>query len=203
MSYLPSLGQVKLRLTTRSEEDRKDVVDNYARQIQERLGDLVFGFDADELSTSLQELMIQNGLTLSTAESCTGGFLAHQLTLVPGSSKYYMGSIIAYDYEPKKQLLGVDPQTLEKHGAVSEATVIEMLNGLLRRFNSDLGVSISGIAGPGGGLPDKPVGTIWMAWGSMDNVKTKKLTLTKNREKNIQYTAVAAMNALRKFIITS
>ncbi len=200
ISYLPSVGQVKLRLTARDKQDKSAEVSKYVQLIANRIPDIIFGYDKISLAESLQNTMIEKGLTLSTAESCTGGYLAHQLTSIPGSSKYYMGSIIAYDYEPKKKLLGVRPETLESTGAVSEETVTEMLSGLLDQLRTDLGIAISGIAGPGGGLPDKPVGTIWMAWGSKTTVRTKKLTLSKNREKNIEYTAIAGMNALRKFI---
>ena len=201
MSYLPSIGQVKLRLTSRSEEDKSTVVNKYVSQIEERIPKLIFGYDQTTLAESLQNLLIEKGLTLSTAESCTGGYLAHQLTLVPGSSKYYMGSIVAYDYTPKKELLNVKSSTLENTGAVSEETVTEMLQGLLDKFNTDLGVAISGIAGPGGGTPEKPVGTIWLAYGSRHEIKTKKLQVAKDRELNIKYTAVAAMNRLRKFVL--
>ena len=201
MSYLPSLGEVKLRLTARSSEDLSSTVDELTTQIIARVPDLVYGTDKINLSTALRNLMCDRGLTLSTAESCTGGYLAHQLTTVPGSSGYYMGSIIAYDYKPKQALLNVSAQTLQEHGAVSEETVIEMLSGVLDKFQTSLGVAISGIAGPGGGLPDKPVGTIWMAWGTKEDVQTYKLTLSKDRAKNIEYTATAAMNALRKFIL--
>ena len=203
ISYLPSVGQVKLRLTARDKQDRSAEVNKYVQLIADRIPDVIFGYDKISLAESLQNSMIEKGLTLSTAESCTGGYLAHQLTSIPGASKYYMGSIIAYDYEPKKKLLKVRPETLEQTGAVSEETVREMLSGLLDQLGTDLGIAISGIAGPGGGLPDKPVGTIWMAWGSKSAVRTKKLTLSKNREKNIEYTAVAGMNALRKFITES
>lgn len=200
MSYLPSLGTVKLRLTARSVDDMSAIVDSYVERIVHRIPTLVYGYDKISLAESLQQSMISKGLTLSTAESCTGGYLAHQLTAVPGSSAYYKGSIVAYDYEPKKSLLLVSPDTLTEFGAVSEETVKEMLSGLLSRLNTNLGIAISGIAGPGGGMPDKPVGTIWMAWGSVKDVRTKKLNLSKNRIKNIEYTAVAGMNALRKFV---
>ena len=200
MSYLPSLGEVKLRLTARSLTDKSSIVDAYVEKIVARIPELVFGYDKTTLAESLQGLFIENGMTLSTAESCTGGFLAHKLTQVSGSSGYYMGSIIAYDYAPKRQLLNVQNATLEKTGAVSEETVKEMLAGVLEKFGTDMGVAISGIAGPGGGLPDKPVGTIWLAYGSSDRVETKKLQLAKDRQLNIEYTAVAAMNALRTFV---
>lgn len=202
MSYLPSLGSVKLRLTSRHIEDKSEEVNAFVARIVKRIDFIVYGYDKTTLAESLRDTMIEKSLKVGTAESCTGGFLAHRLTSVPGSSQYYMGSIIAYDYEPKKSLLGVSPETLEKTGAVSEETVKEMLAGLFTRFDVDLGIAISGIAGPEGGLPDKPVGTIWMAWGSSTEVYTRKLQLTKDRIKNIEYTAVAAMNALRKFCIT-
>jgi len=182
MSYLPSVGEVKLRLTARSHTDKKAVVDTFVERIVDRIPKLVFGYGKTTLAESLQQTMIEKGLSLSTAESCTGGFLAHRLTSVAGSSGYYMGSIIAYDYEPKKTLLKVNPTTLEKYGAVSEETVREMLAGLLERLGTDLGVAISGIAGK-------------------EEILTHKLLLTKNREKNIEYTAKAAMNALRKFVL--
>lgn len=201
MSYLPSLGEVKLRLTARSAHDKTEVLDDYVAQISERIPSLIYGYGKMSLAEGLQRDLMAKGLTLSTAESCTGGYLAHKLTEVPGSSKYYMGSIVAYDYSPKKSLLGVTQHTLDEHGAVSEETVKEMLAGLLDRFGTDLGIAISGIAGPGGGMPTKPVGTIWMAYGSKTEVKTKKLSLAKDRLKNIQYTGIAGMNALRRFIM--
>ncbi len=201
IAYLPSLGHVKVRLTAKSFVDMSDKVNGYSQQISDVLGNLVYGYDDMTLTQSLQDLFIEKGLTLSTAESCTGGYLAHLLTLVAGSSQYYMGSIIAYDYQPKKELLQVKASTLESTGAVSEETVTEMLTGLLINMRTDMGIAISGIAGPGGGTPDKPVGTIWMAWGNKDDIRTRKLKLGKNRENNIKYTAVTAINALRKFII--
>ncbi len=200
MSYLPSLGEVKLRLTSRSLVDQSSIVDAFVERIAERIPKLIFGYDKITLPEALQRDMTAQGLTLSTAESCTGGFLAHKLTSAAGSSQYYMGSIIAYDYEPKKSMLKVKSETLEKHGAVSEETVLEMLSGLLDKFGTDLGIAISGIAGPGGGLPNKPVGTIWLAWGSKEHQRTHMLQLSKDRQKNIEYTAVAGMNAIRKFI---
>lgn len=202
MSYLPSLGEVKLRLTARASEDKTDEVNNHVGLITERISDLVYGYDKTSLADSFRDLMIEKGLTLATAESCTAGYLAHKLTEVPGSSKYYMGSVVAYDYAPKMEVLKVRPDTLATHGAVSEETVKEMLSGLLDLFKTDMGIAISGIAGPGGGLPDKPVGTIWLAYGTKDAIKTKKLQLAKDRLKNIQYTAVAGINLLRRLVLS-
>ena len=200
MSYLPSLGEVKLRLTARASEDLSDQVEFYSQQIENRIPDLVYGYGKMSIAEAVKRDIKAKGLSLSTAESCTGGYLAHKLTAIPGSSAYYMGSIIAYDNRIKRESLGVTQGTLDTHGAVSEETVVEMLKGLLSKFNTDIGISISGIAGPGGGTPDKPVGTIWLAYGSASDYKTKKLNLAKSRLLNIQYTAVYAMNALRRYV---
>jgi PncC family amidohydrolase len=108
------------------------------------------------------ELLREHGLRLAVAESCTGGLIGHRLTNVPGSSTYYMGSVTAYAYEAKVRLLGVSWETLEKHGAVSRATVLEMARGVRRALAADVGLAVSGIAGPGGGTPEKPVGLTWV-----------------------------------------
>ncbi|HSQ16373.1 MAG TPA: CinA family protein [Anaerolineales bacterium] len=108
------------------------------------------------------DLLRQHGLRLAVAESCTGGLIGHRLTNIPGSSTYYMGSVTAYAYEAKVRLLGVTWETLEKHGAVSRATVLEMARGVRRALAADIGLAVSGIAGPGGGTPEKPVGLTWV-----------------------------------------
>jgi PncC family amidohydrolase len=114
------------------------------------------------LEEQIGELLRRKGLRLAVAESCTGGLVGHLITNIPGSSTYYMGSITAYAYEAKVRLLGVRWETLEKFGAVSEETVLEMAVGVRRALAADIGVSISGIAGPGGGAPEKPVGLVWI-----------------------------------------
>jgi PncC family amidohydrolase len=114
------------------------------------------------LEVLVGELLRKRGLRLAVAESCTGGLIGHRLTNVPGSSTYYMGSVTAYAYEAKVRLLGVHWETLEKHGAVSQETVLEMALGVRRALAADIGLSVSGIAGPGGGTPEKPVGTTWI-----------------------------------------
>jgi len=200
-AYLPSIGSVRLRLSSVSEEDHTKQVLHYSDRITDRLGKIIYGYDDQSLEGSIIDLYKEKNLSIATAESCTGGYVAHRLTAVPGSSAVYQGSVVAYSYPLKERLLGVSDETLVKHGAVSEETVIEMLNGLLDNLGADVGVSISGIAGPGGGTEDKPVGTIWLAWGSKGDIKTKKLNLAKDRRLNIQYTGVAALNALRLYAI--
>ncbi|MBT8231146.1 MAG: competence/damage-inducible protein A [Saprospiraceae bacterium] len=203
LAFLPSSGQVRLRVMSSSQNDNTVHVDKFVNQISSRLGDYVYGYDSVIIEDALKDLFISKNLTLSTAESCTGGYLSHRITSVPGSSKYYIGSLIAYDNHIKESQLNVQSETLLNHGAVSEATVIEMLSGLLNKTGTDIGIAISGIAGPNGGTPDKPVGTIWVAYGTLENYKTKKLTLFKERLRNIHYTATAGMNLLRLFVLNN
>lgn len=138
---------------------------------------------------------------LVTAESCTGGYLAHLITSIPGSSNYFKGSIIAYSNEVKMNQLKVSPQTLETYGAVSEQTVAEMVKGAVQLLEADVAVAVSGIAGPGGGSPEKPVGTIWIAVGNAERVATQRVYAGKDRLKNIEYSAVHALNFVRHFLL--
>ena len=131
------------------------------------------------------------------AESCTGGYLSHLITSVPGSSDYFRGSMIPYAYEIKMSQLGVKPETLEKYGAVSEPTISEMANVVRARFHTDIGVATSGIAGPGGATPEKPVGMVWIAYSDKHQTVTKKLQLSKDRMINIRMASVAVLNLIR------
>jgi nicotinamide-nucleotide amidase len=149
----------------------------------------------------LGKLLLNNEKTISTAESCTGGTIASLITSVAGSSAYYEGSIISYSYKVKETLLDVKNQTLNKYGAVSEETVVEMLKGLLNRMHTDYGIAVSGIMGPGGGTPDKPVGTVWIAVGNKEKYVAQKIHLRFERHKNIEVTSIMALNMMRKFIL--
>ncbi|MFT6686300.1 MAG: nicotinamide-nucleotide amidase, partial [Bacteroidia bacterium] len=139
--------------------------------------------------------------TLSTAESCTGGYISHLITMIPGSSKYFEGAIAAYSYDIKEKLLNVKHETLNSVGAVSEETVIEMTKGLLEQTGTTYGIAVSGIAGPGGGTTDKPVGTVWIAVGNRDSIQARCYHLTQQREYNIKISAQVALNMLRNFIL--
>ena len=200
LAYLPSLGEVKLRLTSRGLNSRMDELKGIEKAILDKLGTWVYGTGNKSIEEALMNVFNKKGKTLSTAESCTGGYIAHRITSVPGSSSYYIGSVVAYSYAIKEMSLGVSNETLTKFGAVSEETVLEMLTGLLDKMKTDVGIAVSGIAGPGGGTPTKPVGTVWLAWGSGEKRNTEKLQLGKDRMKNIEYTAIAAMNRLRLFL---
>ena len=203
LAYLPHFGQVRLRLTATGDELQalKTQTEAEVKKVLPLIGDAVFGFDTDELETVVGSLLANRKQTLSTAESCTGGYVAHKLTSVAGCSAYFMGSVVAYSYELKTSELGVQQATLDQHGAVSEQTVTEMADGARKRLKTDWAVATSGIAGPDGGTPDKPVGTIWIACAGPDGTTARKLHLTKYRELNIQLTATYVLDLLRKQIL--
>ena len=199
LAYLPSLGHVKLRLTAFG-EDKKVLAAAVEQQIQNILptiSNYVYGYNEETLETAIGKLLKNAGKTLALAESCSGGYISHLITTVPGSSNYLRGTIVPYHNDLKQQVLGVSSATLAQHGAVSEETVREMATGVKKLFGSDYGLASSGIAGPDGGSPDKPVGTVWIACEGPDFVEAKLLQLTQDRLINIQLTGVAVLNLLR------
>ncbi len=200
LAYLPSLGEVKLRLTgfgtslTQLEAETNAL----SETLKERIGQFIYGYGEDPIEVVIGRMLREKKLTLSIAESCTGGYLSHMITSVPGSSDYFLGTMIPYAYEIKMRQLGVKPEILEKYGAVSEPTIIEMANIVRAKFNTDIGVATSGIAGPGGATPDKPVGTIWIAYSDKHHTVTKKLQLSKERMLNIRMASMAVLNLIRQ-----
>ena len=200
LAYLPSLGMVKLRLTGTGDhlEKLKQEVENQVEKVRPLIEDYIFGYDAIKLEERIGQLLIEKNLTISFAESCSGGFLSHLITSIPGSSKYLKGSIVSYDNEVKHQLLGVSQQTLLQYGAVSEQTVIEMAEQVRKLLNTDIGISVSGIAGPDGGTEEKPVGTVWLAVADGKNTITKKVNLGTDRINNIKLSCINALNLLRQ-----
>jgi len=199
LAYLPSLGEVKLRLT--SVGDSRGSLEAEANDLTEKLkslaGEYIYGTGEEPLEVVIGRTLHTMNLTLSIAESCTGGYVSHLITSVPGSSAYFLGSMIPYAYEIKMRQLGVKPETLEQHGAVSEETIIEMANLVRAKFNTDIGVATSGIAGPGGATPEKPVGTVWIAYSDKYHTVTKKLQLSTDRLLNIRMASVAVLNLIR------
>lgn len=203
LAYLPNYGMVRLRLTA-SGKDKQGIdqeVDNLFATLQELVSDHIVTNCDEKMEEVVAKLLAQQQKTLSTAESCTGGFIAHLLTSIPGSSVFYKGSIVSYSNEIKKELLDVMDQTLEEKGAVSEEVVIQMVKGALKQLKTDYAVAVSGIMGPDGGTPEKPVGTVWMAAGNNREIITQKLHFRFERQLNIQLSAVNALNLLRKFIV--
>jgi nicotinamide-nucleotide amidase len=205
LAYLPTYGMVRLRLST-SGFNKKAVeknINKYFDELKLLTKDYLVTDVDDSMQVVVGKLLKEKNKTISTAESCTGGYVAHLITSVAGSSEYYEGSIVSYSYNVKESLLGVHENTLNVNGAVSEQTVVEMLNGLLGKLNTDYGIAISGIMGPDGGTEDKPVGTVWMAVGNKQNHLTQKINLRFNRERNIEVTGMMALNFLRKFILAN
>jgi nicotinamide-nucleotide amidase len=202
IAFLPSLGTVRLRLSGRGRDEQQleSQLQSYSEKIVFRLSDIVFGYGRQTLAQALQEKYVAKSITVGTAESCTGGNISRTITSAPGASAYYMGSVVAYDYNLKTSLLNVSEEILNTYGAVSEETVVAMVKGGLKLLKTEVVVAVSGIAGPAGGTPDKPVGTIWLACGDKNKIQTKKLQLSKDRDKNIIYTTNVALNMLRKYI---
>ena len=200
LAYLPNLGTVRLRLTTRGNDENvmQAELRAWRDKIEAIVGDLVYGYGKEDLALAVQRMMQEHQLTLATAESCTGGTIAAMITGHPGSSGHYLGSVVAYDNAVKENLLGVPARTLAEHGAVSEATVRAMAEGIRTRLGTDFGLATSGVAGPGGGTEAKPVGTIWIAVAGPDGTEAQLLSAGKDRRRNIQYTVHQALNLLRK-----
>lgn len=200
LAYLPSFGMVRLRLTGFG-NDRKALEKQIEQEVQKVLPIIdkyVYGFDDEELAVAVGKLLVQNRKTLAIAESCTGGYLAHCFTQHAGSSEYLKGSLVAYSNEVKINILGVRKETIEQFGAVSEQTVLEMATNIRKLFNADIGIATSGIAGPGGATPTKPVGTIWVAYADANGASAKLYQLSNDRMVNIQVTANLLIDWLRR-----
>lgn len=195
LAYLPKLGQVRLRLSTSGPDETllKQEVEVYAQQIITRLKPYVVAEDDIDLEKAVLNIMGEKGLTLSTAESCTGGYISHLITKHPGCSAVFAGGAVVYSYELKESVLGVKAETLSKYGAVSEQTVKEMALGAVAHFKTDYSVAVSGIAGPDGGTDDKPVGTVWIAVANKTGVVAKLHTFGNKRIQNIERSGAAAL----------
>ncbi|MCX6215143.1 competence/damage-inducible protein A [Spirosoma sp.] len=203
LAYLPSFGGVKLRLTATG-SDNSLLDSQLAEQIAKVMPLIeknVYGFDNDEIETVVGKLLIEKQLTLGIAESCTGGYVSAQITKVPGSSAYFWGSVVSYSNSVKVNQLGVLPETLEAYGAVSEETIRQMAEGVREALGTSVGIATSGIAGPDGGTPDKPVGTIWIACSTQQRTITRLLKLGQYRDQNIQLTTMYVLNMLREEIL--
>lgn len=203
LAYLPHFGQVRLRLTgTGTDQDvlEKELAEQVA-SVLPLIEEHVFGYDSDELETVIGTLLMNSNATVGTAESCTGGYVANQITGIPGASRYYEGSVVSYSNDVKMNVLGVSSETLDAYGAVSEQTAREMAEGARRLLNTTFAISTTGIAGPDGGTAEKPVGTVWIACATPDETFTQLLTLRNNRKINIELTCSYALNLLRKTIL--
>ena len=198
LAYLPQPGLMKLRLTARGNDSAKlqSQIDEAVAGLYPLAGQYIVGEDLESLPELVARTMMAAGKTLATAESCTGGTIASKLTALAGASEYFRGGVVAYSNEVKECALGVNHETLVRHGAVSEETVKEMVTGVRERLGADYAVATTGVAGPGGGTPEKPVGTVWIAVASKDSVYTELLHLTGRREQIIERTCNAVFAAL-------
>lgn len=204
LAYLPSVGHVKLRLTAVG-ENREQLAQNVQQQIDQLMplaGKYIYGYDSTSLPEAIGALLKEKGLNIAFAESCSGGYVQHQITTIAGSSDYFQGGLVPYHNDHKINILGVQAETIQAHGAVSEETVSEMAENVRKLFKSDIGAASSGIAGPGGGTADKPVGTVWIAYADGKQTIAKKLQLTKNRKLNIELTNISLLNLVRKSLIS-
>ncbi len=205
LAYLPNYGMVRLRLTIHGEDPI--ALEALLQQQFDTLKQLVSEWMVTDEDITMQEaigrMLNALGKTLGTAESCTGGHIAHLITTIPGSSAYFKGSVVSYANEVKEKVLKVSADTLSANGAVSEPTVEEMVKGALELLETDFVIATSGIMGPGGGSPEKPVGTVWVAVGNRQKIITQKFAFRFDRQRNIELAATNAMNLLRKFILTT
>jgi nicotinamide-nucleotide amidase len=204
LAYLPNHGMVRLRLTAVSDQagDLESRLDRLFSELKSRVSEWMVTDEDISLQEALGKLLTARKQTLSTAESCTGGYVAHLITSIPGSSAYFRGSVIAYDNAVKKKLLNVDPAILSSAGAVSEETVRAMVNGAIRSMETDFAIATSGIMGPGGGSEKKPVGTVWIAAGNANEIIAQKFWFRFDRQRNTELTAANSLNLLRKFILS-
>ncbi|HET8964536.1 MAG TPA: competence/damage-inducible protein A [Chitinophagales bacterium] len=205
LAYLPSPGMVRLRLSTfgNDEKELAIAVEKEIEKLKHIAGNYIYGYETygEEQKTIAEltgELLKQNKKTVSTAESCTGGYISHLLTCIPGSSSYYMGSVTAYAYDIKTQELDVPSEMLRTYGAVSRNVVERMAQTIRKKYRTDYSIATSGIAGPSGGSAEKPVGTVWIAIATPDTVISEKFLFGNNRERTIHKAAHAALNMLKK-----
>ena len=202
LAYLPKLGQVRLRLSGYGEDEAflREKVNEFAAKIIERVANVVAAEEDIPLEKAILNFMASKDLTLSLAESCTGGYISHLFTQHAGSSKVFFGGAVSYSYELKESILGVKSETLKHYGAVSKETVTEMVEGALLNFKSDYAIAVTGIAGPDGGTPEKPVGTVWIAVANINKIVVKKLTFGNKRRENIERSAISALNMLNTLL---
>jgi len=202
LAYLPSYGMVKLRLTGRGDAPSMEAeLQAEFDMLKQLVGDVLVTDEDKGIPQVVGEILAARGQTLSTIESCTGGYIGHLITSVPGSSRYYLGGAVAYSNALKTALAGVRTGTLSAHGAVSRETVLEMANGIRERTGSDFAIATSGIMGPDGGTPEKPVGTVWVGLSAADREAASHFQFRFDRQRNTELAATHGLNALRKFIL--
>ena len=203
LAYLPNYGMVRLRLTATGTNRPvlEDQLNVHFGRLKERVAPWMAMDEDITMSQAVARLLMAACRTLSTAESCTGGYIAHLISRESGASAYFKGSVVSYSNEIKEKVLHVDPLTIQTAGAVSEETVRQMAAGALRELNTDYALATSGIMGPDGGTKEKPVGMVWVAVGNRQKIIAQQFNFRFDRQRNIELTATNALNLLRKFIL--
>lgn len=203
LAYLPNPMSVRLRLSAFGDDINflEQQVEAEIEKLKLLIPGHIFGYNNETLAEVIGRMLVIKGKSLAVAESCTGGYISHLITSVPGSSEYYKGGITAYSNELKEKLLGASPRSLEKYGAVSNEVVQEMAEGARMRLGADYSIATSGIAGPGGGTSEKPVGTVWIAVSGLKKTVTEKFVFGDNRELNIIRSSQTALQMLRKMLL--
>lgn len=202
LAYLPSYGTVRLRLSAHG-NDREELaakVDAKVNELPELIGKFMFATEDTTLQVVTGKLLTEHKQTVVTAESCTGGYIAHLITSVPGSSAYYIGSTVTYANEAKENMLGIPMELINRHGAVSEEVARLMAENVRKKLGADYAIATTGIAGPGGGSAEKPVGTVWIAVASKDGVEAKVFQFGDHRERTIMRSAQTALMMLFKAV---
>ncbi len=202
LAYLPSPGIIKLRLSAKGPDKSllENIINESIRTLSDTIPDYICGFDAESIEEVLAKTLSNKSYTISVAESCTGGNISHLITRIPGSSKYFKGSVIAYSNEIKEELLGINNSILRNYGAVSKQTVEAMAIGVRQLLKTDYSIATTGIAGPTGGTNEKPVGTTWIAVSNSTEVVSKKFIFSDDRNRNIQRASLTAINMLLKLM---
>lgn len=200
LAFLPSNYEVRLRITAiaKSISRAEKLINDAEKIIKRKAGKFIYSFSAGSIEKTTGELLKKKKLTIAAAESCTGGLITSKLTDIPGSSDYVMDAIVAYSNEAKRRLLGVKAETIKKFGAVSKQTAIEMARGIRKRSKTDIGISVTGIAGPGGARPGKPVGLVWIGYSDKKTAFAKDFIFTKDRLRNKDIMAKMALEIVRR-----
>jgi len=203
IAFLAPRGEVLVRITAKAATGKaaEKMIAKVEKEIVKRLGGYIYGTDDESLEKVVAGLLKKHNVTLSVAESCTGGLIAKRLTDIPGVSQNFLYGVVTYSNESKVNMLGVAPEVLEKHGAVSEETALEMVRGIRQAGGSDIAVAVTGIAGPGGGTPEKPVGLVYIAFADYDTAIVQKYLFTGDREVIRWQSANVALNMLREYLL--
>ncbi|MCO5230240.1 MAG: competence/damage-inducible protein A [Chitinophagales bacterium] len=204
LAYLPSVGKVRLRITGQGKDalQLKNELNTLTNNAVKCIQNHVYSLTEPSIETVIGQILREKNLQLGTAESCTGGNISHLITQIPGASDYFKGCVVSYSNEVKMSILKVKSETLSQYGAVSENTVQEMLAGAIKYLNTDIAIAVSGVAGPGGGSAEKPVGCVYIGVADKQNQMIKRMQFTNNRDINIELSSVQALVLLKSFLET-